>query len=319
MTERLRRYRNIVFDSARWDGFPFRADDVVISTPPKCGTTWMQMICALLIFQDPVLPGRLTELSPWLDIETARLDDVVAALEAQHHRRFIKTHTPFDGLPFDDRVTYICVGRDPRDVAVSWDNHLANMNLDVFIGARAEAVGLDDLAELLPDGVPPEIDDPIERFWQWVDEDAGPNGAVSGLARTLHHLHTFWDRRQLNNVALFHFADLEVDLGNEMRRLAGILNIDVPEPRWSSLVAAATFDSMRWRADELAPQVKVKGFWHDDGKFFNRGLSGQWRTIISDQDLPRYNTRIRELAAPDLADWAHCGWRRRSAPSSAPD
>ena len=41
------RYRNLVFDSARWEGFTFRGDDIVISTPAKCGTTWTQMICAL--------------------------------------------------------------------------------------------------------------------------------------------------------------------------------------------------------------------------------------------------------------------------------
>src|SRR5687767_10791972 len=47
------RYRSIIADSARWDGFVFRPGDVVISTPPKSGTTWMQMLCALLIFDGP--------------------------------------------------------------------------------------------------------------------------------------------------------------------------------------------------------------------------------------------------------------------------
>jgi aryl sulfotransferase len=46
----LIRYSNMVWDSARWEGFELRPDDIVISTPPKCGTTWTQMICALLIF-----------------------------------------------------------------------------------------------------------------------------------------------------------------------------------------------------------------------------------------------------------------------------
>ena len=112
-------YRSLISDSARWDGFEFRPGDIIISTPAKCGTTWMQMICALLVFQThDASDRRSTCISPWLDMLTRERDDVVADLDAQTHRRFIKTHTPFDGLPYDDRVTYICVGRDPRDVAL---------------------------------------------------------------------------------------------------------------------------------------------------------------------------------------------------------
>jgi aryl sulfotransferase len=110
MTDGLRRYWSVLADSGRWDGFEFRGNDIVISTPSKCGTTWMQMICALLIFQNPGLPAPLTDLSPWLDIQTDTVENVFAALEAQQHRRFIKSHTPLDGLPYDGRVTYICVG-----------------------------------------------------------------------------------------------------------------------------------------------------------------------------------------------------------------
>ena len=118
------RDQNLVSDSARWDGFEFRPDDIVISTPPKCGTTWTQMICALLVFQTTTFDRTLDLISPWLDMQTRDLVSVRADLDAQTHRRFIKTHTPYDGLPHDPRVTYICVGRDPRDVFRSWDNHV---------------------------------------------------------------------------------------------------------------------------------------------------------------------------------------------------
>src|SRR6266516_4624749 len=37
--------------------------------------------------------------------------------------------------------------------------------------------------------------------------------------------------------------------------------------------------------------------------------SGQWRTLLGPEDLDRYESRVRELATPDLAAWAHVGWR----------
>ena len=49
-------------DSARWLEFPFRRGDIVISARSKSGTTWMQMICALLVFQTTDLPRPLSVL-----------------------------------------------------------------------------------------------------------------------------------------------------------------------------------------------------------------------------------------------------------------
>jgi hypothetical protein len=62
----VRRYEGAVFDSSRWDGFELRPGDIIISTPPKCGTTWMQMICALVVLGEPELPLPLDTLSPWI-------------------------------------------------------------------------------------------------------------------------------------------------------------------------------------------------------------------------------------------------------------
>jgi len=166
------RYSTLIFDSARWDGFTFRPDDIVISTPPKSGTTWTQMICALLVFQTPTFDRSLDLISPWLDMQTRDVASVCADLDAQTHRRFVKTHTPYDGLPQDPSVTYICVGRDPRDVYRSWDNHWANMDLFAVLTAREQAVGNDDVRELLANGQPPRAELEIDRFWGWVDDPA---------------------------------------------------------------------------------------------------------------------------------------------------
>ena len=73
MRAALTRYRSVVADSARWDGFAFRNGDIVLSAPIKCGITWLQMICALLIFRqrtfptslDLSLPGSTCSPGPW--------------------------------------------------------------------------------------------------------------------------------------------------------------------------------------------------------------------------------------------------------------
>ncbi len=110
MTGARVRYRTSLDDSARWEGFSFGPGDIVISAPSKSGTTWTQMICALLVFQTADLPAPLTALSPWLDMRVRPVSEVRDHLDAQHHRRFIKTHTPLDGLPADPRATYLVVG-----------------------------------------------------------------------------------------------------------------------------------------------------------------------------------------------------------------
>jgi aryl sulfotransferase len=298
------RYRWVISDSGRWEGFELRPDDIVISTPAKCGTTWTQMICALLVFQTDELPAPLDRLSPWLDMLTRDRAGVVADLEAQTHRRFIKTHTPYDGLPHDDRVTYICVGRDPRDVALSWDNHLANTDLVAMFTARDAAVGNEDLAELMPGGPPVLPETEIERFWYWVDEPlpAGPRGEC--LAALVHHISTFWSERDQPNVLLLHYDDLQADLDGQMRFVSAQLGIPVDEARWPALVEAATFDRMRAAADRVAPDT-TNQIWQSNEQFFHRGTSGQWRTLLDAAGLERYFARVAELAPDDIARWLH--------------
>ncbi|WDV30559.1 sulfotransferase domain-containing protein [Streptomyces sp. AD16] len=113
LTRAPRRYKSPQQDSARWDDFPLREGDIVVSSPAKAGTTWVQMICALLIFQTPELPKPLSALSPWLDQLFTPRDQMFAQLAEQEHRRVIKTHVPLDGLPLDPRVSYLVVARHP--------------------------------------------------------------------------------------------------------------------------------------------------------------------------------------------------------------
>ncbi len=296
------RYRTIIADSGRWDGFAFRPGDFVISTPPKCGTTWMQMLCALLIFDGPDFPAPLEEVSPWLDMNNRPLAEVTAALSAQTHRRFIKTHTPLDGLPWSAEVTYLVVGRDPRDVAVSFEHHFANMDFPRFLELRAAAVGNADLAELPPPRLP--SGDPVEWFRTFVAEET--QVTPPSLASVLRHLATGWQRRRDPNVALFHYADLRADLAGELLRLARVLGISCSPERARELAPEASLARMRERASEVAPNAML-GTWTDVRAFFRSGGAGEWRARLSAADLAAYEARVAQLVGPELAAWAHGG------------
>jgi hypothetical protein len=126
------------------------------------------------------------------------------------------------------------------------------------------------------------------------------------LASTVHHLAGFWEGRDRDDIVLLHYDDLQVDLEGEMRRLAGRLGIEVPEERWPTLVKAAGFDEMRRRADVTAPDTETR-IWKSNAGFFNRGTTGQWRDLLDEEALARYEARLAELAPPDLAAWLHHG------------
>jgi hypothetical protein len=289
-----------MMDNARWEGFELRPSDIVISTPPKCGTTWTQMLCAMLIFDGPDFPAPLSELSRWLDQTLRPLDEVRATYGAQRHRRFIKTHTPLDGLPVREDVTYVVVGRDPRDVMVSMEHHFANMDFERVLTLRGQAVGNDDLDTLPPR--PPDNEDPAERFRRFVR--ATDMGWLT-LTSVLHHLDTGWQRRHEPNVVMCHYADYTADLPGEIVRLAGALDLRITPERAQELAAEATLERMRDRANDVLPNAGA--IWKDDRAFFRAGSFGEWRARVNDDDLAEYQRTVEAIASPELATWAHYG------------
>ncbi len=289
------RYRSPEEDSARWLGFPFRAGDIVISTRSKTGTTWVQMICALLIFQTPRLPAPLAQLSPWLDHLIVPREEIYARLAAQEHRRFIKTHTPLDGIPLDPRATYIVTARHPLDMAVSLYHQGDNID-------RARVRQLTGRPE--PAG-PARPRKPL-REWLlgWVASDDDPRAQPDSLPGVMWHLSDAWARRGEPNVLLVHYDDLSADLEGQMRALAGRLGIAVPDQVWPALAGAATFASMRGSADTLVPTT---GIFKSNAAFFRRGRSGAGREVLGDEDLAAYHARAAQLAPPGLLGWLHGG------------
>jgi aryl sulfotransferase len=297
-----RHYEHQVWDTRRWHGFEPRPGDILVCTPYKAGTTWMQMICALLVFQRAELPLPLAEISPWMELRAAPAEEIHAIYAAQNHRRFIKSHTALDGLPWLPQASYICVQRDPRDVFMSALNHMQITNPD------ADAIFKREAREALESGAEPEPlpEDPDELFRYWLttgafewESDGAPFWSL------FRHGASFWAHRDAPNIHLVHYADLKADLEGEMRRIASALDIEVAEEKWPELVAAAGFASMKRNADRMAPDTNFK-MWKDNAQFFNKGTSGQWQGVLSAQSLALLD-EVKARYPADYIDWLFTG------------
>ena len=287
--------QHAVSDSTRWDNFIHRPGDVYVCAPPKCGTTWVQTIVASLIFPDNDLPGPIMWFAPGLDDTFDPLDEILARLEAQEHRRMVKSHLPVDALPWFETGRYISVYRDGRDAFISWMNHVLSFRPDLLerLNAEAEAKGWAPLPEIEPDV--------HAMFARWIT-----------LPMPLVMVRDWWERRHASNVLLVHYNDLKVDLDQEMRRISRFLDIPINASTWADQVERCTFDAMKARADEIGEFDR----WFRGGgdSFLHRGVNGRWQTLLTPEELARYQGVVENLLDDDVAAWLErgsldLGWR----------
>jgi aryl sulfotransferase len=307
-------YRTWILDSRRWDRYQPRAGDIVVATSPKCGTTWMQRIVALLVFQSPqVLP--LWQVSPWIERRFPEpIAAVMARLEAQRHRRFVETHLPLDGLPVLPGARWIHVARDGRDACMSFHNHGTGFTDEMLAGL--DRAGLEDEAVGRP--YPRVPADPAEHFHRWLTQGAVPGDDGSPMMSFFRFERTWWEARRRANVLLVHYNDLTADLSGEMRRIADFLGISVAPDLWPDLIEAAGFEAMRRDGDALMGSVAAS-FEGGGTRFFHKGRNGRWRGVFREEDLALYDAKVEAMLPPACAQWVACGRRAAGDPRSTPD
>src|SRR5579864_8844513 len=221
LPERTREYRNHHLDSTRWDRFVARDDDIIVTTGYKAGTTWMQRILAALVLGPVPLYDRMFAVSPWLDSRpVGPVEPILERLEAQRHRRFIKSHLAADGLRFFPQAKYIVVGRDTRDVFMSLYNHYSAYT-DVMYGLFNSPDR--------PGAEFPRCPPTARELWpRWIGQgwfEWEPDGWPFWSHH--HHLSTWWEFRGLPNILFVHYADLKADIEAEVRRVATFFEIEI--------------------------------------------------------------------------------------------
>lgn len=289
---KTRELMNHHMNSAIWNDFTFRNDDIIVATYAKAGTTWTQQIVGQLVFLgDPDVP--IHDISPWLDLRVPPAEVKLAQMQAQTHRRIIKTHLPLDALVFSPSAKYLYIARDGRDVVFSFHHHHLQGNALWY-----------ELLNDTPGRVGPPIGppDPDVRayFRAWLERDGFP------IWSFWENTATWWAARDLPNLRLVHFANLKADLAGEMRRIAAFLEIDVPAERWPVILEHCSFDYMKAHAGSVAP---LGGAIFDGGAetFINKGVNGRWQGVLSAEEVAAYEAMALKKLGPECARWLATG------------
>ncbi|HEX7109408.1 MAG TPA: sulfotransferase domain-containing protein [Aestuariivirga sp.] len=279
-------------DSTAWNDFRFRDSDIIIATYPKSGTSWGQQIIAQLLFHGAE-GVKVSNHSFWIEVRVAN-QQRAALIEAQTHRRFLKTHLPVDALVFSPKAKYIYIGRDGRDVAWSLFNHYANAS-DAYFKLFNDAPG--------------RIGPPLERvtgdvhdfYGRWFSENGYPTVSL------WENVRSWWMCRELPNVKLVHFNDLKADLAGSIRSIAAFLEIRINERAFPRIVEHCTFDYMKAHAELVTPSTG--NMWRGGAKtFINKGSNNRWLDTLSAAETTAYEAKAVAELGPECAKWlAHGG------------
>jgi aryl sulfotransferase len=301
---KTRELQTAILDSTRWNRFNHREGDVVVGSWAKAGTTWVMQVAAQLLWGAPADMRIGPMQAPWLDMRTPPLDVVLGLLETQQHRRLLKTHLPVDALAFSQKAKYLYIARDIRDIAWSAYNHQAGFTQNALNAFNDS-----------PGRVGPPVSYPpcdLRGYYLRFLEEGVPPGFC--MAPFWTHVQGWWDIRDLPNVRLLHYNNLQNDLAGAIRRIAEFLGVDIGM-NLKAILEHCRFDYMRNSAYEnKAASAALNLLWENGAMtFFNQGINGRWKNVLSAEEIAQADEAAARNLTPDCAHWLKSGELQNAA------
>ncbi|XP_076408573.1 sulfotransferase 1A1-like [Peromyscus maniculatus bairdii] len=252
-------------------------DDLLISTYPKSGTTWMSEILDM-IYQDGQLEkcrrAPIYARVPFLEFKCPGVPSGLESLEETPAPRLLKTHLPLSLLPpslLDQKIKVIYIARNPKDVAVSYYNFYSM------------AKGL------FPD--PGTWESFLENFM---------DGKVS-YGSWFQHVKEWWELTHTHPVLYLFYEDMKEDPKREIKKILEFLGHSLPEETVDLIVYHTSFKKMKENPMANYTTLSSHHMDHSVSPFMRKGVAGDWKNTFTVAQNERFDVQYAEkMAGCDL-------------------
>ncbi|NEO36050.1 MAG: sulfotransferase domain-containing protein [Moorea sp. SIOASIH] len=260
-------------DSQIWHDISYRPTDIIVASAYKTGTTLTQQIINLIVHGSDNFES-IHLFSPWVETLFAPIKVSLEKIEALPDRRILKTHLPFEALPYNREWKYIYLARDGRDIGLSLYNHINSY--------------LDEIKNFPKD---------FTKFWdEWLET------GEPCLYPLLEHIHSWWQFKHLPNLMLLHYDTIINHKSEVVDKIASFIGADLT-PEIKQLVldkSSLAYMKANWEKFQPPNLFKPK-------TFINKGVNGRWKGILFPEQIDRYEKLLAAKLEPECAAWVKNG------------
>lgn len=229
-----------------------RRDDVYISSYPRSGTTWTQLMVHLVRGGDLSF-GHISDAVPWFERPLALGRATAATFADRRGPRSFKSHLPLAWLPRGAR--YVYVERDGRDVLVSYYHFY-----------RSHLAGTDSFEQF------------FERFMR---------GELQ-YGSWFRHVAEYRRAAARKDVLLLRYEEIQSDPERAVRRIAAFLAVALSSSRLDQIVHLASFESMKQHEHKFDHAAAEPASAVAPGAFVREGRVGSHCEILSPMQCTRF-------------------------------